>query len=97
MRRREFITLIAAASCSSSRALAQGKTNRIGYIHTLGTSLPLSVSLLRPVWQQLGYVEGETIFLRGGEGDPGRLPGLVQALLDLQVKVLIVVGPAALR
>jgi len=97
VRRREFITLLAAASCSSSTALAQVKTNRIGYVHTLGTSLPLSVSLLRPVWQQLGYVEGETIFLRGAEGDPSRLPGLVQELLDLQVRVLIVVGPAALR
>ena len=52
---------------------------------------------LRPVWQRLGYIEGESVILRGAGGDPQRLPELVAELINLKVGVLIVVGPAALR
>jgi putative ABC transport system substrate-binding protein len=52
---------------------------------------------MRPVWVQLGYIEGETVLLRWAEGDPQRLPELVAELIRLGIGVLIVVGPTALR
>jgi putative ABC transport system substrate-binding protein len=52
---------------------------------------------MRPIWKSLGYVEGETVLLRGAEGDPRRLPALVAELISLEVAVLIAVGPAAVR
>ena len=50
------------------------------------------VLLLRPAWQRLGYVEGETMLLRFAERDAQRLPQLVAELIALKVGVLIVVG-----
>ncbi|HKU05373.1 MAG TPA: ABC transporter substrate-binding protein [Bradyrhizobium sp.] len=57
----------------------------------------VTFSLLEREWQRLGYVDGETVFARSGEGDPERLPGLVQDLIDRGVGVLIVVGADAVR
>ncbi|MEO8133834.1 MAG: ABC transporter substrate-binding protein [Betaproteobacteria bacterium] len=56
-----------------------------------------TVSLLRPAWQRLGYVEGETMLLRFAERDAQRLPHLVAELIALKVGVLIVVGGEAVR
>ena len=56
-----------------------------------------SVLLLRPAWQRLGYVEGETMLLRFAERDAQRLPQLVAELIALKVGVLIVVGGEAVR
>jgi len=55
------------------------------------------VKLLRPVWQSLGYAEGENLLLRSAESDISRLPSLVRELLELGSGVLIAVGPAAVR
>jgi putative ABC transport system substrate-binding protein len=52
---------------------------------------------MRPVWHSLGYVEGETVLLRAAEYDLRRLPELVAELISLNVGVLIVTGPAAVR
>ena len=56
-----------------------------------------NVRLLRPAWQRLGYVEGETMLLRFADRDAQRLPPLVAELIALKVGVLIVVGGEALR
>jgi len=53
--------------------------------------------ILRPAWQRLGYVEGETMLLRSAEGDPQRVPQLVAELIGLKVGVLVVVGGEAVR
>ena len=53
--------------------------------------------LLKPAWQRLGYVEGETMLLRFAERDAQRLPQLVAELIALKVGVLIVVGGEAVR
>jgi putative tryptophan/tyrosine transport system substrate-binding protein len=100
MRRREFMALVGVAAGWPLLAHAQTQrtVGKIGYVHVISLSDPgVSLSLLRPIWQELGYVEGETVLLRSAEGDPGRLPQLVAELIDLGVGVLIVVGPAALR
>src|SRR5262245_24805142 len=100
VRRREFMALVGVAAGWPLLAHAQTQriVGKIGYVHIISLSDPgVSLPLLRPIWQELGYVEGETILLRSAEGDPGRLPQLVAELIDLGVGVLIVVGPAALR
>jgi|GEM_PF-2026656 len=49
---------------------APGKT---AYIQALANIVNSpNVAILRPVWQRLGYVEGETMLLRSAEGDPRR-------------------------
>ena len=52
---------------------------------------------MRPVWQKLGYVEGENLFLRPATEDLSRLPTLVAELVGLGASVLIVAGPAAVK
>lgn len=71
---------------------------KIGYLHTATISpTNYALSILRPIWQRLGYVDGETVLLRSGEGDPQRLSELVTELISLEAGVLLVVGPAAVR
>jgi putative ABC transport system substrate-binding protein len=81
-----------------AHAQAPRASGKIGYL-TLDPISPsnASVSLLRPVWQRLGYVENETFLLRFAERDAQRLPQLVAELIALKVGVLIVVGGEAVR
>jgi putative ABC transport system substrate-binding protein len=102
MRRRTFVTGAASLIAMPGTGLAQtARANRkIGYLHSLSNRVsppPVSLSSMRPIWQKLGYIEGETVLLRGAEGDPSRLPKLASELISLDVAVLIAVGPAALR
>jgi putative tryptophan/tyrosine transport system substrate-binding protein len=102
MKRRTFVTGAGSLIAMKGAGLAQPSrpTRKIGYLHPLSNSVsppPVSLSSMRPIWQSLGYVEGETILLRGAEGDPKRLPELASELISLEVGVLIAVGPAALR
>jgi putative ABC transport system substrate-binding protein len=100
MRRRTFLLCLSCALAATRSAKAQKSSalHKIGYLHPAtidpGSSL---MSVLRPRWRQLGYVEGETILLRSAQGDITRLPGLVAELIGLGVDVLIVVGPHAVR
>jgi putative tryptophan/tyrosine transport system substrate-binding protein len=100
MRRRTFLLCLSCAVAATRSAEAQTSSaqHKIGYLHPAtidpGSSL---MSVLRPRWRQLGYVEGKTILLRSAQGDITRLPGLVAELIGLGVDVLIVVGPQAVR
>ena len=99
MKRREFITLLGGAVAWPFAACpqTQGRVHKIGYLHPVNISVQsLIPKVLRPVRQRLGYVEGETLFLRSA-ADLSRLPTLVAELIDVGVGVLIVVGPAAIR
>jgi putative ABC transport system substrate-binding protein len=101
MRRREFISLVGGVGTlivTKGAALAE-TPGKIGYLHSLSNtnSPPVSLLSMRPIWQGLGYVEGESVILRGAGGDPRRLPELAAELISLRVGVLIAVGPAALR
>jgi putative ABC transport system substrate-binding protein len=53
--------------------------------------------VLRPAWQRLGYVEGDTVLLRSADGDVQRLPALASELVQQGAGVLIVVGAEAVR
>ena len=99
MKRRKVLS--GALSLMSASPLVQAQALRpagkIGYLHPGGTTASGSGQILRPAWQRLGYVEGETVLLRFADGDMGRLPQLAAELIALKVGVLIVVGPQALR
>jgi len=82
-------------------AQAPRPAGKIGYL-ALDTTSSMSpsnsnIALLRPAWQRLGYVEGETMLLRFAERDAQRLPQLVAELIALKVGVLIVVGGETVR
>jgi len=109
MRRREFISLVGSVGVlflTKSAPLAQ-TSRKIGYLHSgvdpalfplSNTKSPTGTLMsMRRDWQRLGYIEGESVILRGTGGDPQRLPELVADLINLKVGVLVVVGPAALR
>src|SRR5215510_14518108 len=96
MKRRDFIAGAGIFIVLQGAALAQA-SRKIGYLHSgLLSPPPVSLSSMRRVLQSLGYVESEFI-LRGADGDPRRLPELAAELISLKVRVLIAVGPAALR
>lgn len=81
-----------------ARAEARVLPGKIGYIHprTIAPNHP-TLSILRPVWQSLGYTIGETVLLRSAEDDPARYPELAVELIKLGAAVLIVIGPEAVR
>jgi hypothetical protein len=78
MQRRTFLYwLFCVATARRATAQTSNLLRKIGYFHpaTIDPDSPL-VSMLRPGWRQLGYVEGETILLRTAHGDIARLPAL---------------------
>jgi putative tryptophan/tyrosine transport system substrate-binding protein len=100
MRRRELFRLAAALGAAGwvRSALAQAVAGKIGYLHPITVSpTHVTFSLLQREWRRLGYVDGETVLARSGEGDPQRLPDLVRDLIDRGAGVLIVVGADAVR
>ena len=97
MRRRAFLGAAGLLIALRNGARAQGRaTRKIGFLHprTVAASSP-TVQELRPVWEQLGYAEPDTVLLRSAEDRLERLPRLAAELLDLGAGVLIAVGPAA--
>jgi len=79
-----------------TRAQSIRTTGKIGILNKRG-SATATVAIMRPVWQRLGYVEGETVLLRAAEGDAQRFPSLVTELSSQGVGALIVVGAEAVR
>ena len=95
---RSVLSLIGAPYLAhvQARPLA-GKIGYLALDPPTGLKVNSNVGLLRPTWQRLGYVEGETILLRFADRDAQRLPRLVAELVALRVGVLIVVGGEAVR
>jgi putative ABC transport system substrate-binding protein len=98
--RRGMILGVASAFGTASLARAQGTRagRKIGYLHprTVSRDSP-TLQILRPIWQQLGYVEDETFLMRSAESDLRRLPHLAMELVEQGAGVLISVGPASVR
>lgn len=98
MRRRDLVGGMVGALVipGALRAQPQRPLRKIGYLHprSIAADHP-TLKILRREWQMLGYVEGETILLRSGQGDPSRLSTLVAELARLDVAALIVVGSEA--
>jgi len=96
--RRALLAWAFVALMPAARAQGANVRRRIGFLHSssLGAGAA-SLSVLRPLWAQLGFVEGETVLLRAPEGHPSRLPGLVDELMRAEVQVIITLGrPATL-
>src|SRR3954471_6908465 len=100
MRRREVIAVLVSLGGAPRLARAQGVRpgRKIGYLHpkTIDPTAP-SLTILRPVWERLGYTEPDSVVLRAADGDPARLASLVNELVGLGIGVLIAVGPAAVK
>jgi len=101
VKRREFITLLGGATAAwpiAAHAQPARASRKIGFLHPESLSPDVgTLSIARPVWLRLGYIEGETVLLRSARGTLSELPQLVAELIHHGVGVLIVVGPAAVR
>ena len=93
---RRPLLLGSLAAAIASPARAQGRPRKIGYLHP-ATLEAATAQYMRPVWQRLGYVEGETVLLRSAETDLGRIPALVDELIKWGAGVLILVGPHTVK
>ena len=102
MRRREFITLLGGAAATwplgAGAQQQRQATGKIGYLNQRTIlPAPTTLAILKNIWEQLGYVEDKTLFLRSAEGEPSRVPGLIAELIDRGSEVLVVVGAEAVR
>src|SRR5262249_39353476 len=84
----------------AAEAQSAGQVPRIG---VLGTATPSLMSMWLAAFRdgrgEQGYVAGQNIAMeyRGGEGKPGRFPGLAADLVALGVAVIVPSGPHAIR
>jgi putative ABC transport system substrate-binding protein len=98
MRRREFIGT-ALGVVSVWPLTAHGQKSRVAKIGHLESGFPSSSPNLLAAFRQglrdLGYVDGQNIFIvsRYGEGQEDRLPQLAEELVQYGVDVIFAVGP----
>jgi putative tryptophan/tyrosine transport system substrate-binding protein len=100
MKRRRLISSVLGllGAPGVTHAQAARAPGKIGYLHgqSIAPEHP-TLKALRPVWQKLGYVDGQTVLLRSADDDERRVPELVAELIGLGAGVLIVSGVAAVR
>jgi putative tryptophan/tyrosine transport system substrate-binding protein len=95
LKRREFITLIGAASAAwplATRAQQPDRIARIGYLRlSPSAQMQLFDDAFREGLRDLGYVEGRNIRIeyRSSEGDEDRLSALATELIALNVDVIV--------
>jgi putative tryptophan/tyrosine transport system substrate-binding protein len=98
MRRREFITLLGGAAAWPLAARAQQplRIAKIGHLESgLPSSSPNLLAAFRQGLRELGYVDGQNLFIvsRYGEGREERLPQLAEELVQYGVDVIFAIGP----
>jgi putative tryptophan/tyrosine transport system substrate-binding protein len=96
MKRREFLSSIAIGLLFGSRAFAQAKLRRIGYL-SAGSPVTNDSPTSGPVIEGLkrrGWIEGSTIQFerRAANGDVARLPSLVTELVAAGVEAILTLG-----
>src|SRR6266566_9761687 len=96
--RREFITLLGGAAMWPLAARAQQpvRITKIGHIESgFPSSSPNLLAAFRQGLRELGYVEGQNLFIerRYGEGREERLPQLAEELVQFGVDVIFAIGP----
>jgi putative tryptophan/tyrosine transport system substrate-binding protein len=101
-RRRDFITLLGGAAASSAawplaaRAQQSVRIAKIGHLESgFPSSSPNLLAAFRQGLRELGYVEGQNLFIerRYGEGREERLPQLAEELVQFGVDVIFAIGP----
>jgi ABC-type uncharacterized transport system substrate-binding protein len=95
MERREFLKLVFMSIAARPGQTWAQPARRIGILNLRAGGT--TVAAMRPAWQRLGYVEGESVLLRAADGEGARFPHLIAELLDQGVGVLIAVGAEAVR
>ena len=92
MKRRAFTALIGSALALPTIALAQtGKTYRVGLVSISAKALAdRFINAFLDGMRERGYVVGRNLIfdVRYADGDPNRLPGLVDELIALKPDVL---------
>jgi len=101
MRRREFITLLSGSAFTwplAARA-QQRAIPRIGYIWSGAPGAEMSIAGLRQGLTDRGYVVGRNLMIeeRYAEGNPHRIPVLIDQLLALSIDVLVTPGTPITR
>ena len=96
MRRREFITRVGGGALAwplAARA-EQRAIPRIGYIWSGALGTEMSIAGLRQGLTDRGYVVGRNLMIeeRYAEGNPHRIPVLIDQLLALSIDVLVTPG-----
>jgi putative tryptophan/tyrosine transport system substrate-binding protein len=104
MRKRLFGLTLGAlllALCVPGEAQQPKKVPRIGYLGdgSAGSRGPVSLQPFREGLRELGYVEGQDVFIevRWTDSKSGRLPELVGELIRLKVDVIVTHGLPAAR
>src|SRR5437588_10959655 len=99
MKRREFITLVGSAAAAwplAARAQQALRIAKIGHLESgLPSSSPNLLAAFRQGLRELGYVEGQNLFIvsRFAEGREERLPQLAEELVQYGVDVIFAIGP----
>ena len=100
MRRREFLTLVggatAAFSLSAGAQTSHGRPLIIALSPQTDSASARNVEALRAGLRQLGYVEGQNVWLefRYADGLPTRLPTLAAEIASRKPDVIVVGSPA---
>jgi putative ABC transport system substrate-binding protein len=91
MRRRDFITMLGAATWPLGVRAQQPKVPTIGVLVVGSPGSEQFWQLFRAGLRELGYVEGQSIRFefRSDEGQAGRLPELASELVRLKVDIIV--------
>jgi putative ABC transport system substrate-binding protein len=99
LRRREFVTFLAAAALFSGEGRAQqGKVRRIGFLGTgAASAIAGPLEAFRASLRKLGYAEGTNLSIeyRYGEDDRAKLGQYAAELVALKPELIAVWGTAA--
>jgi putative ABC transport system substrate-binding protein len=99
VRRRRFVAWLGAAACTRANAQQSPTRPRIVVLHPASVEGSAVYKHLVPGLAKLGYVDGKTVTLdlRSGNGVASSLPKLVADAIASHPRLMIVVGPAAVR
>jgi len=99
MKRRFLLAALAAAAVALPSIAGAQSRRRIPVVGFLSTGGGDSLPQFRAAMRELGYVEGSTIVVepRTSSGNPDALPALAAELVRLNVDVVYVTGPPAVR
>ena len=88
-----LLTLGVAAGPLAAKAQYAGRVYQIGFVSPTSPG-PRNVAFVQGL-RELGYVEGRNvnIAMRFAEGEPGRLPGLVEEVIRLKVDATSAASP----
>ncbi|MET0917500.1 MAG: ABC transporter substrate-binding protein [Burkholderiales bacterium] len=101
MNRRRFIATFAWGIALTPRVHGQPaqKSPVVGILHTAPAARSTSMGIYIEGMRELGYVDGRNIVLaiRSAEGRPRALPAFAAELVRLDARVIVAVGPVAVR